>query len=282
MTIDVVAACWTTAGPAEPLGPDDRSPVPIRDRVELASAAGFTGFGIRHGDLLAVESEMGFSEFRRILDANGMKFLDVEFLEGWYARDETRARSDRQRADFLRAAAELGVNLIKVGGNLSGGAYDVNQVAEEFAILGEQAHRAGAKIGLEPMPFADITDAAAGLEVVLRADHPSAGLFLDLWHIGRAGTDVTSLADIPVKCIAGVELADADREVRGPLLHDTVNHRRFPGEGVLDVAGFVNAVTKTGFSGPWGIEMLSTDYREMPVPIAARRAFASAAAYLQS
>ncbi|WP_396912530.1 hypothetical protein [Mycolicibacterium sp.] len=51
---------------------------------------------------------------------------------------------------------------------------------------------------------------------------------------------------------------------------------------VADVSGFVNAITKTGYSGPSGIEMLSTDDRETRVATAARRAFASAAVYLQS
>jgi sugar phosphate isomerase/epimerase len=256
--------------------------VPIGDRIEAAAAAGFAGFGIRHGDLLTIEEGEGFAEFRRMLDAGGMRYLEIEFLEGWYARDETRAPSDRQRADLLRAAADLGVTRIKVGANLSGGDYDVDQVAEEFAILGEQAQRAGTIVGLEPMPFADIKDVTAGLEVVVRADHPAAGLFLDLWHIGRAGTDVATLAEIPAKYIVGVELADAREEICGTLLQDAVNHRRFPGEGVLDVAGFVKAISETGYSGPWGIEMLSTDFREMPVRVAAQRAFDSVAAFVQS
>ena len=58
---ELIAACWTTAGACEPLGADDRSPVPIRDRLEAASRAGFAGFGIRHGDLLDVERELGLA-----------------------------------------------------------------------------------------------------------------------------------------------------------------------------------------------------------------------------
>ena len=47
---ELIAACWTTAGACEPLGADDRSPVPIRDRLEAASRAGFAlaSFPVEH------------------------------------------------------------------------------------------------------------------------------------------------------------------------------------------------------------------------------------------
>lgn len=41
----LLATCWTTAGDANPRPGDQRSPVPIRERVEAAAAAGFEGSG---------------------------------------------------------------------------------------------------------------------------------------------------------------------------------------------------------------------------------------------
>ena len=38
---DLLATRWTTAGDAAPLGGDERSPVPLRERIEAAGAAGF-------------------------------------------------------------------------------------------------------------------------------------------------------------------------------------------------------------------------------------------------
>lgn len=276
---ELIAACWTTAGACEPMGADDRSPVPIRERLEAASQAGFAGFGIRHGDLMEVERTLGFAEFRRMLDGNGLRHLEMEFLEGWYASGEAREKSDTQRADLLRAAEQLGAVRIKVGGHLAGGSADIDQVAEEFATLAEQARQAGTTVGIEPMPFADITTPEMGLEIVKKAGHPSGGVLIDIWHTARAGIDVESLASFPVEHIAGVELNDADREVRGSLLEDTFNNRRFPGEGVLDVRGFINAIKKTGYTGTWGVEMLSTDFRRLPVAEAVRRAYDTTARF---
>ncbi len=108
MPADLIAACWTSAGAcdARPDTLDDRSPLPIGRRVAAVAAAGFAGFGIRHGDLLTVERETGFPAFRRMLDDHGLRILELEFLEGWFLpRDDLRrAASDAARADFVRAA----------------------------------------------------------------------------------------------------------------------------------------------------------------------------------
>lgn len=278
--LELIPACWTSAGACDPLGDDDRSPLPIRDRVEAAAEAGFAGFGIRHGDLLVVEEELGFPEFRKLLDAHGLRHVELEFLEGWYSEGEVRAKSDAARKDLLRAAEQLGATRIKVGAHLAGGTLHVEKVAEEFSTLAEQAQGAGTIVGLEPMPFADIWTPLDGLAVVRTAGHRAGGLFLDIWHVERAGVDVAALADIPGEYIVGVELDDADADVRGTLLEDTINNRRFPGEGVLDVRGFVDAVRKTGYSGTWGVEMLSTEFRRLPLLEALRRAHDTTARFL--
>jgi hypothetical protein len=36
---DLLATCWTTAGDAAPLRGDERSPLPLRERVEAPAAA---------------------------------------------------------------------------------------------------------------------------------------------------------------------------------------------------------------------------------------------------
>ena len=279
---DLIAACWTTAGACDAMGPDDRSPVPIRERVAAATDAGFTGFGIGHLDLMDVERNIGFAGFRALLDEYGVKHLELEVLEQFHSTGEIRARSDAKRADLLRAAESLGALRMKSIGSFAGGEVDVERAADEFGRLCEQARSAsGMSVGLEPMPFSDIRTPDIALDIVTRAGRANGGVFLDVWHVARAGLEMKSLATIPVEHIAGVELDDADAEVRGTLLEDTFNGRRFPGEGVLDVRGFVDAVTKTGYSGPWGVEMLSTDFRAMPVREATRRAYDTTIAFLE-
>jgi sugar phosphate isomerase/epimerase len=277
---ELIAACWTTAGACLPMGDDDRSPLGIIDRVEAAAHAGFKGFGIRHRDLLDVENELGFRSFRTLLGENGIKYLELEFLEGWYAEGSERTKSDAQRADLLRAADTLGARHIKVGGHLSGGILDLKRASEEFFQLAKEAESVGTKVGLEPMPFADIKTPTMGLAIVNSAGHPAGGLFIDIWHVSRANVDFDSLSIIPADQIIGVELDDADIQIRGTLLEDTINERRFPGEGDLDIEAFVEAIKRTGYNGPWGVEMLSKDFRQLPLIDATRHAFATSIQYL--
>ena len=58
----------------------------------------------------------------------------------------------------------------------------------------------------------------------------------------------------------------------GTLLEDTFDNRRVCGEGDFDVAGFINAVRDLGWTGPWGVEDMSTEFRALPVREALRRA----------
>jgi sugar phosphate isomerase/epimerase len=48
-----------------------------------------------------------------------------------------------------------------------------------------------------------------------------------------------------------------------------------PGDGDLDIAGFVAAVRATGFRGPWGVELLSAAIGDVGPDELARRAFRS-------
>jgi sugar phosphate isomerase/epimerase len=218
-----------------------------------------------------------------MLDDHGFKYVEVEFLEGWYLPPGLeRHASDQQRADLLRGAEALGALHIKAGGRFDDPPFEPDLIAEEFHRLGQQAANAGTRVGLEPMPFADIKTPQQGLDVVLKADHSSAGLFVDIWHAARAGVEFATLADIPAERIFSVEMSDADADVRGSLIDDTFDERRFVGEGSLDVPGFIRGVKQTGYNGPWGVEMLSTEFRKLPVVDATKKSYDTLIGFLES
>ena len=105
---------------------------------------------------------------------------------------------------------------------------------------------------------------------------------VDIWHVARASVDFVSLASLPIENIFAVELDDADAEIKGTLLEDTVNERRFPGEGALNVQAFVDEIKKIGYRGPWGVEMLSTEFRKLPLVIATQRAYDTSIRFLNN
>ena len=70
-----------------------------------------------------------------------------------------------------------------------------------------------------------------------------------------------------------VELDDADKQVRGSLLDDTLDFRRLCGEGDQDVAGFIAAIQSTGYEGPWGVEIIAEDFRHLGLEEQATRSY---------
>ena len=104
---------------------------------------------------------------------------------------------------------------------------------------------------------------------------------IDVWHIERAHTPVADLASVPLNRIIGVELNDADPQVVGTLFEDTVHRRRYCGAGSFDLTGIITALRTAGWTGPWGVEILSEEHRSLPVREALSRAASSARRQLE-
>lgn len=103
------------------------------------------------------------------------------------------------------------------------------------------------------------------------------GLAVDYWHVFRHGTALQELAtSLTANQIFAVELNDADMEIRGSLFEDTRDYRRLCGMGDQDVTGLISTLQNIGFDGPWGVEILSVEHRQLPVQEALQRAYSTA------
>src|SRR6266540_5818280 len=277
---DLLATCWTTAGDAAPLRGDERSPVPLRERIEAAAAAGFRGMGLVHPDLAVAEREYGMSGIRSTLEDNGLIHLELELLTNWWTDGPLRRESDRIRRDLLSAAEALGARHIKVGPDVADKPWNHDRWVTEFAALAAEAHEAGTKVGLEFLPWSNIKTVHDGLRLVREAGHPAGGLIIYVWHTEGAKTPPADLAAVPLRYIIGVELSDADSVVVGTLFEDTRDRRRLCGQGSFDLHGFIMALRSAGWAGPWGVEILSADIRRLPVREAVAAAYTTAASVL--
>lgn len=273
---EILASYFTIAGDVNPLTRDIPSPFDFRARVETAARAGFRGIGLFHTDLEPVIARHGYAGMRAILAHNGMAWIEVECLFDWFADGERRQASDINRRLLLEAAAELGAFHVKVASDFAGNCPRARMI-EEFAALCDDAATAGTKVSLEMTPFSNTPDLVSTLAVVEGAGRANGGLMLDLWHVTRCGIGNAEIAALPKERIFGVELDDAAATVQGDLLEDTLEHRRFCGEGDFDVAGFIAALDAAGFEGPYGVEVLSAEVRRMPLGTVVRRAFETTA-----
>jgi len=270
--IELLASYWTIAGGAMPHTDREFSPFDFRDRVQAAARAGFTGIGIWHADLEHILEKRSLKEMKRILDDHGIRHVELEFLTDWFLSGERKKKSDTQKEILLTAAEVLGAHHVKVG-DFNRATCPMAQLIESFTRLCADAADHGTKIGFELMPFAMIDSLTDSLLMVEGSGAANAGIVLDLWHLVKLGIPYTALRSLPLHAIVGVELNDGTFHAPWSLQEDTVNHRRFCGEGEFDVRGFLRTVQEIGYPGPWGIEVLSEEHRKWPLDRLTTHAF---------
>ena len=275
----LIATCWTTAGNVRPDRTDNLGRFPLEQRIEAAARAGYAGTGFWLGDLLAWEqSGRDYSALKRLLADAGQRVVELEFLADWFAAGERRDRSDAARAELFRAADALGVRHIKVMPPFLPDDPAGDDLAAEFTALCAQAAEHGVMIGMEMLPFSMLPNLGTALEMVAAADAPNGGLLVDIWHVMRSGGTMEEVARLPARFIIAAELCDAMAALQGAITEDTMRHRKLCGEGEFDVPGFIGAMGRAGYDGPYGVEILSDEFRQLPLAEAVRRSFDSSVA----
>jgi sugar phosphate isomerase/epimerase len=270
--VELLASYWTIAGKALPHTDKDYSPFDFKDRVESAAKAGFKGIGIWHTDLAHTLEKRSLREMKQILDDNGMKHLELEFLTGWFSDGDEKKQSDVLKRNLLTAAEALGARHIKVGDFL-GQKTPMPRLIESFAALCRDAADYSTKILFELMPFAMIDTLSDALAMVAGAGAKNGGIIFDLWHVVKLHIPYEQVARVPPEFLLGVELNDGTFEAPWSLHEDTINHRRLCGEGEFDVKGFIGSLQKVGYQSPYGIEVLSEELRNKPLEELTTRAF---------
>lgn len=287
MTIDrggerLLAACWTSAGDVRPIGAPDRSPVAIDRRVAAVAAAGFAGLGLNHADLVAIRDGIGYKAFRRLLDVHGIDEVQVELIDYWWETGPRLAASDAVRADLFDATRSLPVSSIKIASGNEGGDVDTGVMARALRGLAEEAAAAGTIVVLEPCAFAALWDLEHAVGMVRQADHPAAGILLDVWHLLRAGFPLNRIPEVvPPDLLRGVELDDALVVQVGTGVEDTLDNRILCGQGEADTVEFIRLLRQMGWRGPWGVEHMSMHHRTLSVEDATREAADAARACLR-
>ncbi|MBZ5654936.1 MAG: sugar phosphate isomerase/epimerase [Acidobacteriia bacterium] len=269
--IELLASYWTISA-GRPHTDREYSPFDFRDRVEAAARAGFRGFGIWHADLDHALKRRTLHEMKLILDDNGIKHVELEFLTDWFLDGERKAKADIQKEKLLNAAEVLGARHVKVG-DFFQESCPMPRLIEAFQALCAEAARHGTRIAFELMPFAMIRTLEETLAMVKGADAKNGGICFDLWHMVKLGIPYEEIARVPIEYIVSVELNDGTFTAPWSLHEDTINHRRLCGEGEFDVKSFIDCLQRAGYTGPWGIEVLSEDLRKLPLEELTSRAF---------
>jgi sugar phosphate isomerase/epimerase len=280
---DLLGLYWTVSGPVEVHVGREWSLFDLRDRCEQAARVGMSGIGLWHADLEHILETRTLAEVKQLLDAYGLTYLELEFLWEWFLdpADERRRASDQTRRLLFEAAAALDAHHIKVG-NIPGTPCELPQLTERFAELcADAAQQHDSQVVYEFMPFdVNVHDLDAALAVVEGADAPNGGLAIDTWHMAKLGIEPGDLRRIAPRFLNWVELSDGRYESMPDLIDETVNHRKLPGEGEFPIRDYVAVAREIGYPGPWGVEVLSEELRNLPIEQIFDRAYETTSAQL--
>jgi len=265
--VELMCSYWTIAGIFP--GKAEISRFDFKDRVRAAARAGFKGIGIWHTDLEHILASRSLKEMKNILDDNGMKYLELEFLTDWFLEGVRKAESDSRRCRLLEASQALGASHIKVG-DFYNEKVSPCKVNESFAALCEEAQKYGASIGFEVMGCAMIDNIQDAVSMLESAGATNAGLIIDIYQVSNLGWENEQISRIPLKYLMGVELNDGS--LPGSPQHDPSN-RRFCGEGEYDIRGLIRCVDDMGYRGPWAVEVISEKLAPLPLQELSTRAF---------
>jgi sugar phosphate isomerase/epimerase len=213
----------------------------MAERFAAAAATGYERVSVSPVEVLQAEAagtparEVG----RRARDL-GLGII-VDPLMNWYP-DGTSSSSrfaGVSAADALRVCGDVAAVAVTA---IATATSDVplTQLPDHFAALCRQVADVGAQVQLEFMPFTVVPGVRAAWNIVEQVD--AAGLVFDTWHFFRGDADYASLREVPRDRIFCVQLADAPAQPHGSL-RDETKRRLLPGEGELDLAAAIRALS---------------------------------------
>lgn len=211
--------------------------------IEAAARAGFDGVGLRL--LRVTDTSPGYPlhndpamlrATKAAMAATGVTVGDIEFLK---LTPQTRVAEYDWLFDI---GAELGAH------HLITAPYDPDlaRLSDTLAALSEAGASRGVAILHEFFPWTEVPDLDTALRVI-EAAGPDVHLLVDSLHFDRSSSSLAQLAAIPPARLPFAHLCDAPVRAHyttQELLFTAREARLAPGEGQIDLRGFVEALPK--------------------------------------
>jgi sugar phosphate isomerase/epimerase len=243
----------------------------LRERVAAARAGGFAAVSLTTRDYArACADGLADTDMRALLADEGLAVTDIEALAAWRPGIAPRRPEQSEEAIFgvAEAVGASGVSVVEGAGE----PLAVEPAAEAFAALCDRAAARGLRLHIEFWPGSSL-DLATAWAIVRTADRPNGGLMIDTWHLARTRGGETLVRTIPGNCVTAIQISDSAL-VDGPepdYLAAALGNRLVPGEGSLDLVGFLHLLDDIGCRAPIGVEVCSAHLATEPPSAVARR-----------
>ncbi|GLX70309.1 sugar phosphate isomerase/epimerase family protein [Paenibacillus glycanilyticus] len=239
---------------------------PIGDDKAFIEQAARYGFQSVDLDAAGLIHTYGLDGARELLSTNGISVGSCGFPIEWRTTDEAFRDGLAQLEEQAKAAAQLGCTAsctyILPATDVSPGIFTIQAVRrlrESANILNSY----GVKLGLEfvgphhlrtawKYPFIySMEDTLAFADAI---GAPNVGLLLDAYHWYTNGLGTADIEKLSPEQIVHVHINDA-KDI--PVEQVLDNDRLYPGEGVIDLPGFLRSLKKIGYTGAVAQEILT-------------------------
>jgi len=247
----------------------------LAQRIAAAKDFGFAGVDIDIFEIADLVDTQG-------ADAVRAHFEDAEVIAcGWGMPVDWRSSEENWKRDLetlprlAKAAAAIGCfrtatwimpasNDRPFDENL---AFHIERFKPIAEIIGEHGHRVGLEfIGPKTIrtkfEYSFIHDMPGMLDMAVQIGD-NVGLLLDAWHLYTSHGHVSDIAKLQETDVVYVHVNDAPAGI--PVDEQVDNVRCLPGEtGVIDIAGFLDALRSIGYSGPVVPEPFKKELADLP------------------
>lgn len=232
----------------------------LEDKLRAAAGAGFTAVEVLEYDLV-----MSAWSPRRLAEEAAGLGLSLDAFQPLHVEGlppDLFAASLRRAERKFELMTELGASvLVCCSSRTPAGLDDEDLATRQLRALADRAEQRGLRLAFEAVPWGRLRTHEDAWRIVQRVDHSALGLCLDSFHVLSTGAASSAIADVAIDKVHHVQLADAARpnmDVREWSLH----HRLFPGQGSLDVAGFLRQILSMGYQGSLALEVFNDVYQQ--------------------
>jgi sugar phosphate isomerase/epimerase len=254
-----------TAFPAPQNAPLALGAMCFRDRsfatiLDAAAASGFTAIGLTVGQCVsALERGIRFEQLPELIRRAGLRVAELELVRmadvgaTRYVNDLTIDLAGILAPDRVHAAAFAG---------------EPWKITDDFTRLCERL--APTAVGIEFMPYSNVANVPAALDLLRQADQPNGRIVLDVLHFFRSGAKTTDITADLISQVACVQLSDVAERPAVDLAREARHLRTYPGRGQLDIVGFLAAIQHAAdVPPPLSVEPVSDALETLPLRVVA-------------
>ncbi len=245
------------------------SKIPLREQVQIAAKAGYTGVELWLRDVDRYIQEGGdLPSLRREIADLGLTVESSIAFGKWIVDDaaERKAGLEQVRKDManLRALGGQRMAAPPVGAtDAKNGKLDLNAVAARYRDLLVLGKQYDVIPQIELWGFShNLSTLAEVLFVAAGADHPDACVLLDVYHLYKGGCNFANMSIVPGPKMHVLHMNDYPADPPRDTIKD--EHRVYPGDGVAPLDYILSNLIAGGFRGVLSLELFNREYWQQP------------------